>query len=810
MLKHPRYLDDLTPPQREAVTHLTGPMLVVAGAGSGKTRVVTRRIAHLVSQGVRPWRILALTFTNKAANEMRSRVEQLVGEAPAWMGTFHSVCARILRYDLPLLDAGRDSRFTIMDQTDQESLVKQVLKKLDIDDKTYSAASIRSAISKAKSDLQEVDDLSGITPRDRVVQDVYREYENTLRQNNALDFDDLLLLAAKLLENRPAALEKYRARFPFILVDEYQDTNRTQYRLLRALAGKQANLHATGDPDQSIYSWRGADYRNIMDFQKDYPGAKIVRLEENYRSGKFILDVANHLIRHNQNRLEKDLFTAKPEGEKVALIRTQSDRMEAVLIADRIKELRKKGGKLGEIAVFYRTNAQSRPLEEALLASSIPYQLVGGVRFYERKEIKDALAHLKMRVNGRDLASLRRLAASRPGIGEKTVEKIAAAAALENKPLFEFIADDSLEEHFKGKKIVDFARWCRKLAAIDISRADVAVKEIVAHSGLVEATLANAHKDELAEERVENLNALVARAAEFVRLRLESSASEPSAGDPDATEEEVRASTAIDLAAFLEDVALVADVDGWASGVDKVTLMTLHSAKGLEFDDVFLTGLEEGVLPHRNCRDEAAVEEERRLFYVGITRAKLRARITHATTRFVNGNLDFSIPSRFLAELPKASLVTLDFGDSGSWQFGSGYGGGKKYGGIGKGPGTWKDPFVDEEFSDLDLDFAIDPDIDPNPDCQPDLDFADTETSETPSPSTRGKTQLPKRPFAGGKTQAAAGLGKSSRFKPGDLVRHPRFGPGKILTVEKRKIMVQFFKSGTRLLHEDLSQLTKE
>ncbi len=813
MLKHPQYLEDLTPPQREAVTHLTGPMLVVAGAGSGKTRVVTRRIAHLVSQGIRPWRILALTFTNKAAHEMRSRVEQLVGEAPAWMGTFHSVCARILRYDLPLLDAGRDNRFTIMDQTDQEALVKQALKKLDIDDKTYSAASLRSSISKAKSDLMDVDDLPGVTPRDRVVQDVFREYESSLRQNNALDFDDLLVMAAKLLENRPEALEKYRARFPFILVDEYQDTNRTQYRLLRALAGKPANLHATGDPDQSIYSWRGADYRNIMDFQKDYPGAKIVRLEENYRSGKFILDVANHLIRHNQNRLEKDLFTARPEGEKVTLIRTQSDRMEAVWIAERIKELRKKGGKLGETAIFYRTNAQSRPLEEALLNSSVPYQLVGGVRFYERKEIKDALSHLKVRVNARDLASLRRLASSRPGIGEKTLDKIALAAVQECKPVFEFLTGDSFGMHFKGKKVDEFARWSRKLAAVDISRADVAVKEIIAHSGLVEATLANAHKDDLAEERVENLNALMARASEFVRLRLENSAAEPAAGDPDATEEEVRASTAIDLAAFLEDVALVADVDGWASGVEKVTLMTLHSAKGLEFDDVFLTGLEEGFLPHRNCRDEAAVEEERRLFYVGITRAKQRAWITYATTRFVNGNFDFSSPSRFLAELPKSSLASLDYGDSLSWQHGSGYGGGvSKAGGGRAGPGAWRDPFVDEEFSDLD----VGPDFDPNPDFQPDAvpepdgDCSPGESAEEFGERPAGKASWPKRPFAGEKGKAASGSGNSSRFRPGDLVRHPRFGSGKILTVEKRKIMVQFFKTGTRLLHEDLSQLTKE
>ena len=794
-------LKDLTPAQAEAVTHMNGPMLVVAGAGSGKTRVVTRRIAHLIDRGVKPWRILALTFTNKAAREMRERVADLVGEAPAWMGTFHSVCARMLRYDIALLGDRRDGRFTIMDQGDQESLVKQAMKRLDIDDKTYRPSSVLSAISRSKTDFVKPDEYDTITPRDRVVQEVYTEYEEALREVNALDFDDLLTLAARLLDESPEALAKYRARFPYILVDEYQDTNRAQYRLLRSLAGTMANIHATGDPDQSIYSWRGADYRNIMDFQRDFPGAKVVRLERNYRSSKFILGAANHLIRHNPHRIDKDLYTKRPDGERVALVRVQSDRMEAMWITDRIREMRSAGDRLGEMAVFYRTNAQSRSLEEALMSEGLPYQLVGGVRFYERREIKDVLAHLKIRMNPRDLASLRRVVACRPGVGEKTLEKIALAAAEADTAVFAFITDPAFGERFKAsKKVLDFAKWCRELAEVDIDRADVAVREILSRSGLVESALAAADKDDLAEDRVENLHSLTARAAEFVRMRLENTPDT----DPGASEEEIRSSTAIDLAAFLEDVALVADVDGWAGDDDKVTLMTLHSAKGLEFDNVFVTGLEEGLLPHRNCRDDASLQEERRLFYVGITRAKQRAWITHAASRFIHGTVDFTKPSQFLEELPRDEMQVLDHGDSLSTEFGSGWVSGKRK------ATSWEDA---DDFADLgdedgfggDDFMDVGGDFDPNPEFSPDPDpgFPGDEMF-VPMPE---KKAWPKRQWPGAKVKPIV---KPSKFRPGDLVRHPTFGSGKVLTVDRRKIMVQFFASGTRLLHEDLSQLTKE
>ena len=788
-------LSDLTPAQREAVTHVNGPMLVVAGAGSGKTRVVTRRVAHLIRLGVRPWRILALTFTNKAAREMRDRVEALVGEAPAWMGTFHSVCARMLRYDIHHLDDGRDNRFSIMDQGDQESLVKQIMKRLNIDDKANRPSAVLAAIGRAKSDFIFPDDYSAVTPRETVIREVYGEYERDLRRLNALDFDDLLVQAARMLDRHRELLDKYRARFPYILVDEYQDTNRAQYNLLKALAGASANIHATGDPDQSIYSWRGADYRNIMDFQRDFPGARLVRLEENYRSGPYILDAANHLIRHNTHRIDKNLVPTRMDGDKVTTALLQSDRMEAMWVGERLSELRGQGKRLGEMAVFYRTNAQSRPLEETMLREGLPYQLVGGVRFYERKEIKDLLAHLKVRINPRDLTSLRRIVGCRPGVGEKTLEKIAQAADWSDRPVFDFLADPEFPAVFKaGKKVMDFADWCRSLAAVDIDRADVAVREILNLSGLIEATLANADKDDLADDRIENLESLTARAGEFVRMRLENAPTP----DAEATAEEITASAAIDLAAFLEDVALVADVDGWSSAEDKVTLMTLHSAKGLEFDDVFVTGLEEGILPHRNCTDDAAVEEERRLFYVGITRAKCRAWITHAASRFIHGSVDFSRPSRFLEELPAKAVMELDYGDSRSTEFGSGYrpAATKKA----KGESPFDDNFYGEDFFDVGEDFDPDPGFEPDPDPG----FPGEEDGYTVAPV---KKSWPKKSWPGAKPKPAP---RSSRFKPGDLVKHPSFGSGKVLTADKGKIMVQFFSAGTRLLMEELAQLTKE
>lgn len=793
-------LKDLTPAQCQAVTHVDGPMLVVAGAGSGKTRVVTRRVAHLIRLGIPPWRILALTFTNKAAGEMRERVEQLTGQAPAWMGTFHSICARMLRNDIHLLDDGRDNRFTILDQGDQESLIKRILKGIGEEDKSNRPSAILSAIGRAKSSGIPPEDYPIDSWKDETNRQVYAAYEKDLRGLNAVDFDDLLNLAVRLLEASPETLDKYRRRFPYLLVDEYQDTNRIQYRLLRALAGSAANLHATGDPDQSIYSWRGADYRNIMDFNSDFPGAKLVRLEENYRSGKFILEAANHLIRHNSQRIAKDLRTSRPGGEKVSLVRLQSDRMEAQWIAERIADLRREDGAYKGTALFYRTNAQSRALEEALMRAGIPYQLVGGVRFYERREVKDLLAHLKLRVNPRDLPSLRRVAQNRPGIGEKTVDKIIEAAEQAGESALAFLAklaDFGARAGFKvSAKTAGFSRWAAGLAAIDIERADIAVQRILAHSGLVETAMAAIGKDEAAEARLENLQSLSARAGDFVRMRLENAP----VPDAEAGEEEIRSASAIDLPAFLEDVALVADVDNWASDADRAALMTLHSAKGLEFDNVFVTGLEEGLLPHRNSA-EKNVDEERRLFYVGITRARKRAWITHAASRAVYGNVDFSAPSRFLEELPDEAVDRVDLGDSLSWESGSGFTpSSRKVGRSAAAAIAWEDDGDWDIGAPFEADADFDPDPDPDfaPDIDPDVAAAAAETA-------KAKRSFSLRP-AGRKPAS----GKPSAFHPGDLVRHPLFGSGKVLTADRGKIMVQFFSAGTRLLQEDLAQLTRE
>ena len=778
-------LADLTPPQLEAVTHLDGPMLVVAGAGSGKTRVVTRRIAFLIGQGIPAWRILALTFTNKAAREMRERVEKLVGGAPSWMGTFHSVCARMLRRDIQSLEDGRDGRFTILDRGEQESLVKAILKKLGQAGGENRPSSILARISRAKSGLVDPDRYQPSSWRDEAVAATYAEYERELRSQNALDFDDLLTLAVRLLERRPEILAKYQAYFPYALVDEYQDTNQAQYRLLRSLAGDRRNLHATGDPDQSIYSWRGADYRNIMDFRNDFPGAKMVRLEENYRSGRFILAAANQLIRHNRQRLAKDLFTRRPGGEKVRLASLQSDRMEAMWVGENIEILLAGGARAGEIAVFYRTNAQSRQMEEALVRRNIPYQLVGGVRFYERREVKDLLAHLRIRVNPRDLVSFRRVASSRPGIGGKTLEKLAESAAAAGLPVFSFLANPEFSRRPAGwsGKTIDFARWAAGLAAIAADRADRAVREILAHSGLLEALIASADKDEQADDRMDNLYGLAARADEFVRQRL-AGATPPSG--PDADRE---AASAINLDAFLEDVALVADVDGMAPDSSLITLMTLHSAKGLEFDDVFIAGLEEGLLPHRNAMTEEGEEEERRLFYVGITRARKRAWISRAACRSIFGSLEEQPPSRFLKELPDEALERIDHADPFSSEAGSGWRSGGDRADLGEGP-------------DADSVFEADADFDPFPDAPPAPDI--------PEPSRAfGKREKPRpgRRARPGRGQTGAPV---AAFRPGELVRHPLFGSGKLLAADSRRVMVQFFASGTRVFPRDLAQLTRE
>ena len=635
-------LSNLTPQQLEAVIHKDGPMLVIAGAGSGKTRVVTRRIAYLISQGVWPSQILAMTFTNKAAREMKSRVATLVGEEPRTCGTFHSCCARFLRSDIELLKTGRTRDFTIYDTSEQQSVLKKVLKDNGI--KLPSGLSPRAVgelISAAKTRRRPIFDLAverNISHPDFIAK-VAGLYEGKMAELNAVDFDDLLSLTADLLEQHPDVRDIYHNRFRYILIDEYQDTNHLQYELMRLLVGPSQNIHVTGDPDQSIYSWRGADYHNIMSFKDDYPDARIVRLEQNYRSTQVILETANHLIVNNCNRFEKELFTDNDIGCPVYDITTGTDFQEAEWICRKIMTLRASGENLKDIAIFYRTNSQSARLEEEFVRCHIPYQLLGGIRFYERAEIKDLLAFLRIKVNKSDSLSLERVVSCMGyGVGPATMVKIGMAASEQQKTIVDFLADPNFETFYPRPtaKIKTFATFIQKLVEIPLSPLAECVGKVLELSGLEKRYEAEAN----AEDRIDNMHELVSNAMTFAEQHDDA-----------------------DLNYFLQEVALVADVDAHDAEADFVTLMTLHSSKGLEFPYVFITGVEEGLLPHYNSLyDQDGLEEERRLFYVGITRAKKQLCLIHSATRMMWNHREPRMPSRFLAELPDECVTKQYYG----------------------------------------------------------------------------------------------------------------------------------------------------
>ena len=583
-------LAGLTEPQREAVTHIEGPLLVIAGAGSGKTRVITRRVAYLASQGVPPRRILAVTFTNKAAGEMRERIEQLCGTKGAWVSTFHSLCARMLRISAEA--AGLEPNFTIYDRADQLTAVRDALRRLEIDQADIRPASALQTISNAKTKLLSPSQYAAAVGgfREERLAKTYRLYQEILDANAALDFDDLLMRVARLLESDEASLDRWQRRFDFLLIDEYQDTNRAQYRIAARLAGRHQNLCATGDPDQSIYGWRGADIQNILDFEKDFPSARVVRLEQNYRSTKRILQAADTLIAKNALRIERSLWTENEQGVPVRFLHLADADEEADRIVGEIRRRGVDGRGWGEIAVFYRTNAQSRRLEEALVLDSLPYRLVGAVEFYGRQEIKDLLAYLRSCVNVRDSLSLERVinTPSR-GIGARTIERLKQWASESGRPLSAAVA--SVEEiptlSSRAKKAVrafaDVIEGLRK-------GADGPVGELCRRV-LDETGYAVWLKSPDNEERRENVAELLNKADDF-------DATNPGAG----------------LGGFLTEVSLVSDVDNLDGAAEAVTLMTLHAAKGLEFPVVFLTGVEEGLLPHTNSMgSDAEIEEERRL-----------------------------------------------------------------------------------------------------------------------------------------------------------------------------------------------------
>lgn len=634
-----KLLGGLNPEQQAAVKATDGPLLIMAGAGSGKTRVLTHRIGYLMlEKEVNPYNILAITFTNKAAREMKDRIGRMMGGVAEqiWISTFHSMCVRILRRDIDRIGFNRN--FTILDTTDQQSVIKGILKDLNMDPKKFDPRMILGSISSAKNELippEEYENSAG-SYFEQQIANVYKEYQKRLRRNQALDFDDLIMMTINLFKQVPDVLEYYQRKFQYIHVDEYQDTNRAQYMLVKMLASRFRNLCVVGDSDQSIYKWRGADIANILSFEKDYPNAKVILLEQNYRSTKRILLAANEVIAKNLNRKPKNLWTENPEGNKLVYYRADSEQGEAQFVAGKIKELIDSGDySASDIAILYRTNAQSRVMEEVLLKSLIDYQIVGGIKFYDRKEIKDILAYLRLISNPDDDISLQRVInVPKRAIGQTSVDKIAAFANLHELTLYQAL--ESVELIGLSPKTAKAAAEFRDLIANytrmqEFLSVTEIVEDLLDKSGYME--MLQAEKSLEAQSRIENLEELLSVTKNF--------------------EETSEDKT---LVAFLTDLALVADIDSMndePEKTEKVTLMTLHSAKGLEFPVVFLIGLEEGVFPHnRSLVDEGEMEEERRLAYVGITRAEQYLFITNAQMRTLFGRTNMNPASRFIREIP--------------------------------------------------------------------------------------------------------------------------------------------------------------
>lgn len=630
--------DTLNDRQCEAVNHTKGPLLITAGAGSGKTKVLTCRIAHLLELGVAPYRILAITFTNKAAKEMKERVQNLVGAQAdsIWLSTFHSFCAKLLRFEIDGFH-GYTRNFTIYDSSDQLVLIKDCLKKLNLDDKQFTPRSVLGTISAAKNVLMDAKTFAGQAEDfyQQKVSEAYALYQAKLKENNALDFDDLLFLAVRLLEEKDDVREKYQERFQYVLVDEYQDTNHAQYALTKILAAQWRNICVVGDADQSIYAWRGADIRNIIDFTRDYPDAASIKLEQNYRSTKTILNAANAVIDNNESRPRKTLWTENPSGNKVIHYQAQTEHDEADYIAGAIYNRHEISHEpYGDMAILIRTNAQSRVLEEKLMRYAIPYTMVGGTKFYDRKEIKDVLAYLRLLYNPEDSLSLTRIInVPKRNIGATTMEKVAAYAEGEGISLFEALSSpDAIPVTKRAQtSLENFAAMIFDLLN-DIDGMDVLslIEKVIKDTGYGEMLDKDAKHDPQGESRKENVGEFLSVAKDYMD------------SNPDGN-----------LQDFLENVALVSDVDDFESSESKVTLMTLHAAKGLEFPVVFLAGLDEGLFPHsRTLMDPEQIEEERRLAYVGITRAERQLYVTNAVTRTMYGRISAYMPSRFLGEIP--------------------------------------------------------------------------------------------------------------------------------------------------------------
>ena len=630
-------LNDLNPMQRKAAETLEGPVLILAGAGSGKTRALTYRIANMVEHGVAPYNIMALTFTNKAAREMKERISRLVGQSTddMWVGTFHSICVRILRRDIEKL--GYQRCFTIYDDDDSERVIKESIKALNIDEKTLSWRDVKYAISDAKNKVMTPDEWFRASRRDyrsQRIHDVFVRYEDKLRTSNALDFDDLLIRTLQLFVDHLPVLEYYKRKFRYIHVDEYQDTNMAQYQLVKLLSQDSRNLCVVGDDDQSIYGWRGADIRNILDFEEDFPDAKVYKLEQNYRSTSNILDAANQVIAHNRGRKEKVLWTENGEGAPILLFGAGDEREEAAWICEQLRQLERGGEPYSDMAVLYRTRAQSRVIEEMLVRAGMPYRVFGDQRFYDRKEIKDALAYLRVIVNRNDDVSLERIINTpRRSIGESTVDVIRKCAADRGVPMFDVLGDLPGQLSSRPQKCV--AEFAALMNGLTEKRQSMSlsefIEEMLDESGLIRQYDGGSEEG---QSHIQNLREFVGAASDFEKHSEDSS-----------------------LEAFLENVALITDLDRQEDSPKYVTLMTLHSCKGLEFKNVFIAGLEEGLFPNiRSIMDDARLEEERRLCYVGITRARERLYLSYARRRILNNQIMHNDRSRFLKEIPQRLL----------------------------------------------------------------------------------------------------------------------------------------------------------
>lgn len=627
-------LENLNEKQREAALYLEGPLLILAGAGSGKTSTMTHRIAYLVDQGISPYNILAVTFTNKAAGEMRDRVEALIGSSNGmWVITFHSMCLRILRRNPELL--GYDKNFVVYDSTDQKTVVKNAIKELNIDEKKFGPNYFLAAISKSKERAIGPAQFLSTTlgdPISKMVQQVYAKYEETLRKNNAMDFDDLLLNAYRLFKGHPEVLAEYQNRFKYIMVDEYQDTNHIQYLIVKMLAEKSRNLCVVGDDDQCIYEWRGADIRNILDFEKDFPETKVVKLEQNYRSCSNILDAANSVIANNKGRKNKKLWTENEEGKKIVYSLLDDEKEEARFIASQIEILKDSHRKYSDFAVLYRVNAQSQALEKALSLADVPYRVLAGLRFYDRKEVKDALAYMRLVTNPKDDLSLERVInVPKRGIGQTTVAKLVTLAKVRGCGLFEALLDEEVIDSLSAKTATAIKNFVELIKSLQSEKDNLKVSDIydiiLKRSGYMQS-LIDMNTVE-AEGRVENL------------LEFKSVIYDYEKENPDITIDE-----------FMESISLVAEVDNHDPNEDAVTLMTLHSAKGLEFPVVFIPGMEDGLFPGSRAFDSMdGMEEERRLCYVGMTRAKERLFLTGAAYRMLYGRGDFTRASTFVKEI---------------------------------------------------------------------------------------------------------------------------------------------------------------